>query len=135
MARVANAGLDKTYESAGDLSLCQFTFVKGAPMVAGGQQAQLTTCGANGRMVGIQQNTPDAAGLALRVRFDGTSKLLVDGTQGGGIAVGSPLKSDAAGRGIKAAGDKNHVGAYALEASTALGDIIEVLIVDMDLAV
>lgn len=131
--RVHLPGQDITLEAAGDLSTHQFKFVIGAVAVAGGQQARVNVTGSNNRVIGILQNKPNAAGLGAVVRVSGRSKLVVDGS-GTAIAVGSPLKSSS-GVGIVAGTDKDKVGAIALEASTANGDIIDSLIMNYDLAV
>lgn len=78
--------------------------------------------GTGGVTIGILQNDP-AVGQAARVRVLGTSKLVASTT----IAVGAIIKSTA-GTGVTAATDKDFIGAIALEAATATGDIIEVFI-------
>ena len=92
--------------------------------------ARANVSGANGQPVGIIQNKLVAANLGVVVRISGRSKLVVDGTVGGGTAVGTGLKSDASGRGVTAVTDKDKVGAIALEVSTAANDIIDVMVVN-----
>lgn len=89
---------------------------------------KVITSTAGSRMLGIQQNKPKID-EGLTVQVDGSSKLVVDGS-GTAIVIGDKLKSDASGRGIKTVTDGDEVGAFALEASTAAGDIIEALIVN-----
>lgn len=84
--------------------------------------------GTGERAIGILQNKPKT-GEGCAVRMLGTSKFVVDGAAGA-IAAGDKLKSDNAGRGIKTTIDGDELVALALEASTALGDVIEVQIVD-----
>lgn len=131
--RIQHVGQDTPLEAGADLSTHQFKFVIGAVAAAGGQQARVALSGLNGRTLGVLQDKPSAAGLVARVRVSGRTKLVVDGTTP--IAVGNPLKSNATGQGILAATDKDKVGALALEASIAAGDIIEALVVCYDLAV
>lgn len=67
-----------------------------------------------------------AAGVDLSVRVLGTAML----EAGGAIAAGGPIKpaADGSGKGIAQAG-AGPIGAYALQAAAADGDIIEVLVV------
>lgn len=119
-------GLQKTFKAAGDLSAAakQFTFVKFSA-------AQTVTTAAAGELaIGVQQNLPNAAGLGVVVRMvgaGGTSKLRVDGNAAN-IAAGDKLKADANGKGLKAAGANDDYYAVACEASTADGDVIEVVL-------
>ena len=133
MGRVAHDVFSKSYEASADLSASQYCFVKPSTGVAGGVSARMALCGANERTFGVLQTNPNAIGLAGTVRHAGTTKLKVDGS-GTAISVGDPLKSNASGIGVKAGTDKDHVGAIALEASTASGDLIEALIAIYDLA-
>lgn len=132
--RVNTPGMDKTWEANADLSASQFTFVIGVAGPAGGAQARVGLSGANGRTIGVLQNKPTAAGLGAVVRLSGTTKLKVDGSSVA-IVAGDPLKSDASARGVKAATDKDKVGAIAMEPSTAANDIIEAIVELYDLAV
>lgn len=133
--RIHLPGQDITFDSAADLSTHQFKFVIGAAAAGTSQLARVNVAGANGRTIGVLQNKPNAANLGAVVRVSGMTKLVVDGTAGGGTVVGGPLKSDASGRGVVAATDKDKVGAIALEASTAANDVIAALICNYDLAV
>lgn len=132
--RIHLPGQDITFDSAADLSTHQFKFVIGAAAAGNSQQARVNVAGANGRTIGVLQNKPNAANLGAVVRVSGMTKLVVDGS-GTAITVGLPLKSNASGQGVAAATDKDKVGAIALEASTAAGDIIAALICNYDLAV
>lgn len=87
----------------------------------------LVITGAGDKMVGILQDTP-ASGVAGEVGYAGISRLVVDGNAAA-IACGDYLKSDASGQGVKTTTNGDEVGAIALQASTAAGDIIAVEIV------
>jgi len=126
--RTSHGILDKSYEANADLSTYQFCFVKAVAGPAGGVNARLDLAEAGARTVGILQNKPSAAGLAAVGRFLGFSKLKVDGS-GTAIAAGDALKPTTGGVGIKVASNNDMVGAIAMEASSASGDIIEVLVV------
>jgi len=78
--------------------------------------------GTGGVCIGILQNNP-TIGKAALVRVLGTSKLVMSAT----CDELDQLKS-IAGAGVKVNGDNNWVGAIALEAATAVSDIIEVLV-------
>ncbi len=120
----SSGGADMTLGPANaDLSAKQYTF------------CELNTSGlvitstAGSRALGVQQNKPKA-GEGVAVRLEGaTSKLQVDGNVAA-IAIGDALKSDANGQGIKTTTDGDEVGAFALQASTAAGDVIEALVVN-----
>lgn len=82
--------------------------------------------GAGAEIDGILQNKPNLGeGCTVQCVEGVTSKLVVDA--GTDIAIGDFLKSDTNGKGVKASGG-DVVGAKALQAATADGDIIEVLI-------
>lgn len=85
-------------------------------------------------VLGITQTDANAAGQAVRVGISGVSKLTVDGTTP--IAVGDRLVPTTGGVGINASAASNteqNVGAEALEASSASGDVILVKIVNYPL--
>jgi hypothetical protein len=132
MARQARTGQDVTFEANADLSTLQFTAVKLVAGPAGGDDARVDA--STGRSHGILQNKPPAAGQGAVIRTSGFSKFKVDGS-GTPIAAGDPLKVTTGGVGVKAVADKDPVLAYAAAASTAAGDIIEVMIQKFDLAV
>ena len=111
-------------EASVDIDTKYYTFIR-KDVTTG----KVVTCGDGERMAGIQQNKPKA-GEGVSVRTQGTSKLVVDGTQGGGIGIGAKLKSDGSGRGIVTTSDGDEIGAIAQEASTAADDVIEVALVN-----
>jgi hypothetical protein len=115
--------LQKTFLAATDLSALQWTFVK---MSA---DQTVTGCAAGNQAIGVLTNMPKAAGQGAVVRLLGTTKLKVDGTVGGGISAGSPLKAGTAGVGVVSASNKDTVCAIALAGSSAAGDIIEAFLV------
>jgi len=131
--RIHVPGQDVTLEAAADLSTHQFKFMIGAAAGSNGQNARVDVSGANGRAFCVLQNKPSVAGQGAVVRLTGRSKLVVDGS-GTGITVGLPLKSDASGRGVSAAANKDRVGAIALEASSAANDIIDALVSVFDIS-
>jgi len=89
--------------------------------------------GLNGRVIGVLQNNPNIS-EAASVAQSGSSRCVSDGS-GTAIVVGDALKSDASGRAIKAATDKDHVFGHAMDPSTAAGTIIGVDLMLYDLAV
>lgn len=111
-----NYGLDVTFKAAADLSSYQYCFV----YISAANT--VTYCGANGRVLGILQNKPDAANESAVVRIAGRSLLKVNEE----CAVGKLLTSTSAGLGeiVDAAGE--FVGAIAHEAATAQNDLITV---------
>lgn len=76
-----------------------------------------------GAVYGILQNTPPQ-GQAADVGIVGISKLVA----GAAVSAGAQLMSDTSGRGITQTGS-NVIGATALEAATAAGQLITVAIV------
>lgn len=81
-------------------------------------------------VLGPINNEPAAAtGAEVELAVGGTALLIVNGTVNGGIAVGSFIGSNTAYKGVNVTGDDAYYFAIALEASTADGDIIEVLLV------
>lgn len=112
---------DISIPAAGNLSALQFTFVT---MSA---EWVVDTCGAGGKPVGVQQNKPDAAGKLVAIVTHGPTQLVVDGNAGA-ISRLSWLKSDSAGKGVATTTDKDVVGAMALQASSAAGDVIPAII-------
>lgn len=117
--------MDVTFEANSDLSAeaKQYTFVGLVAGPAAGPNARVDTV-TSGEHRYIMQNRPKS-GKGAVVRNHGFSSLRVDGTSGGGIAVGSFIKPSTGGKGVVAsAGDA--FSAIACEASTADGDVIEV---------
>jgi len=109
-------------EAGEDLSSHQYCFV-----YADTDGQLLHSVNATGMILGVLQDDPDAAGEGALLGIGGISKLVVDGNAGA-IATGDKLTSNSEGKGIKTTTDKNVYGAIALEASTAAGDLIQVLV-------
>lgn len=123
MSRTTDIGI--TRKADADLSAKQYFAVKltgtngcdlaGASDAAGGEA-----------IVGVLQNKP-TSGKAAEILLEGSVTKVAAGAA---FAVGDPLKTDANGRFIKAAGEAAgtlvHVVATALEAAAALNDIVEV---------
>ena len=119
--RANRHGGDISIPVSADLSNYQFCFVtmSGAETV--------TFCGAGGKPVGVLQNKPDTIGHAAAIVTHGPTQLCVDGNAGA-ISRLSWLKSDSAGKGVATTTDKDVVGAMALQASSAAGDVIPAII-------
>jgi len=119
MAQSTGSIADFTLGNANaDLSAKQYTCVK--HLTTG----LVDTAGAGDLPRGIQQNKP-LAGEGVSVRTMGTSKLVVDGS-GTAIAIGDALKPDSTGRGVKTVTAADNIIGYAMAASTAANDVIEV---------
>lgn len=103
--------------AAADLSSGQFLAVK----VTASRAVNLANTGGEA-VVGILQNQP-TSGQAADVGFIGVSKLVA----GAAFAAGVELMTDTSARGITAT-STNHRFAIALEAATAAGQIVTVLI-------
>lgn len=121
MSQSLGVMFDMTAVANADLSLKTFFVLK---LVTGGK---VDLAGAGERACGILQNKPKS-GEGAAVRFTGTSKVVVDGTTP--ILVNDALKADANGKGVKTTSDGDEVFGFAMEASSADGDIIEVLLVN-----
>jgi len=111
-----------TFPAATDLSSYQYCFVN---LETDGQIGMATTTEA---IIGVLQDDPDAENESASVCVYGVSKLYVDGNAGA-IACGDKLSADTAGKGVKTTTNSDDYGAIALEASTAAGDLISVLVV------
>jgi len=85
---------------------------------------EVVLAGAGGGF-GVLQNKPEA-GQGAEVRHHGISRCEVDGNATN-IAIGDLICSDANGRGVVADTIDDLAFGIALEASTALGDVISVL--------
>jgi hypothetical protein len=85
---------------------------------------EVVLAGAGGG-VGILQNKP-VAGQGAEVRHHGISRHVVDGNATN-IAIGDLITSDAAGKGVVADTIDDLAYGIALEASTADGDVISIL--------
>lgn len=106
-----------TLKSHADYSAKQYRFVK----INSAGSAELS--GADEDAVGVLQNTP-AAGEAAVVAIGGVSKLYIGTT--GSLVAGSQVAAMANGEGILANSGAFNLG-YALEDSTADGDIISII--------
>jgi hypothetical protein len=113
-------GFQFTLPAGADLSASQFCFVN-ADTTAAGSRAVLPAAG--GRVVGVLQNKPNAAGLACSLIVDGVSKVKV-GT--GGATAGGTLKALADGT-VTTAGAGTYAVGIALETGVA-GQLIPVLL-------
>ena len=110
-----------SFKAAGNLSTLQDTFVKAtAAHTVGG-------AGAGEKAIGVLKNAPDAAGKAARVQLIGRTQVKVNANSPN-IAVGDWIKSGANGVGVQSTTNKDTVLALALEAASADGVIIEVLL-------
>lgn len=114
----SNVGIDIPLTVAADLSAAQFRF-----MIVG-TDGRGTTSAANGKIIGILQNTPAAAGRAGVFRIAGVSKLEV----GASVSAGDYLASNAQGFGTTAASLVDQIGAQALSTANGSGDYIDVLL-------
>lgn len=104
-------------EASADLSTKQFYLID-----IGATGAAVNTT-AGGIVDGVLQNKPNAAGQEANVAFSGVSKVVA----GAAITRGARVASDANGK-VVAAVSTDHVCGTALEAATADGDIISVLL-------
>jgi len=114
--------LTTSFPASGDLSSYQYHFMN---LESDGQVALASATEA---IIGILQDDPDAEDEGASVGIVGISKLYVDGN-GTNIAPGDKLAANSSGHGAKTTTDLDDYGAIALEASTADGDIIKVLLV------
>lgn len=120
---------DRSYKAENDLSAKQFRFVE----MSGSDQIDVCD-GTADIAIGVLQNDP-LAGQAAQVRHLGVSKVVTNGTTNGGISIGSWVGTDAVGKGIRKSADKDWVAGIALDASSADGVIIRVLLMPQFLAV
>lgn len=111
-----NAILCKTYTADADLSSYQYRFVK---LTATG----IAICGNGEVPIGILQNDPNI-GEQANVMLMGISNLVAHAA----IAINATLGSQAVGRAVTVSADTNTYNAIALEAATAQGDEIKVLL-------
>ncbi len=112
----------ESYEAQTDLSTKQYY------AVALQSDENRVALAAAGVAHGILQNKPSAQGQGAEVRHLGISRHVVDGNATN-IAIGDLITSDAAGKGVVADTINDLAYAIALEASTADGDIISVLMI------
>ena len=92
-----------------------------------GADGYASLAGAGGVCIGVLQNKPSAAGQAAEIAVYGITKVVSDGS-GVNIVVGDKLKADASGHAVKAATDADMVAGIALNASTAAGTIISMIL-------
>jgi hypothetical protein len=109
---------DVTFEAAADLSTKQFHFVK----LSAANTVDVCTATTD-NPIGILQNKPSAAGRPAVVRLFGMSKVVASGIISAGALIATEADAEA---GIPATNDP--VVGKALEAATAQGDLIKVLI-------
>jgi hypothetical protein len=112
--------LDISLLAGADLSALQYCFVK---LTA---DNTVEKCGAGEQAIGILQNKPDTIGQAARVRVFGVSRF-VNGTAGA-IAFGVKVKSDADGKGVAAAANKDLYFGIVLDGVAAVDNLATILI-------
>lgn len=109
-----------SYKSNADLSANQYKAVK-----INSSREVLVVGGATDEIIGFQQNIPLAvAGAAVSVAEGGSGS--AKAMAGAAFSCGAYLKLDASGRLVTGGGGGDENWAIALEAATALGDIVEV---------
>ena len=108
-----------TLVAGADLSTHRYKFLK----VTADYTVNIAT--ANGdAIVGVQDDIPfAAAGAQVAVRFAGTAVVMA----GAAIAAGAKVTADASGRAVTVGATQDYHG-IALEAATAVGDLIEVFL-------
>lgn len=109
----------ESYNSVPDLSTKQYFAVK---LTSTENDIVLADAGVG---IGILQNKPEA-GQGAEVRHHGISRNVVDGNATN-ISIGDPITSDANGKGVVADTIGDLAYGIALEASSADGDVISVL--------
>jgi hypothetical protein len=111
----------ETLEASADLSAKQFYIVKMSTT------RKIDVCDSAAAAHGVLQDKPKSGedGNVAVCGAGGITRLVVDGS-GTAIAAGDYIKSNASGKGIKGAVDKDRVIGKALEAATADGIIIAV---------
>lgn len=113
--------LDKTFEAAADLSAKQYRLVK----MSGANTVNVASA-ATDAIIGVLQNEPKS-GEAAVVRLEGTSKVS-SGTPVG-VSYGGYVTSDSNGQAIATTTtDDNVIGIALSAASTAVDDVVEILI-------
>jgi hypothetical protein len=109
-----------SFPAGADLSALQFYAVQL------NTSAAVVVSDATVRNLGILQNAP-TSGQAAEVALIGITRAKVDGNAGA-IACMDALAPDANGVLVKTTADNDEVIAYALQASTAAGDLIAVFV-------
>ncbi|MBW2674616.1 MAG: DUF2190 family protein [Deltaproteobacteria bacterium] len=112
---------DMSFKAENDLSAKQYYFVE----LSAADQVDVCD-GATDKTIGVLQNKP-TAGHAAQVRVLGISKVVSNGS-GTAIAVGDYVGTDASGKAVKKATDKDFIAGIALDASSADGTVIRVLL-------
>jgi hypothetical protein len=122
MTTQSGAVLDHSFKAAADQSAKQYYFLKysAADTVA-------VCSAAADRVIGVLMNKPNAAGLAANVRILGIAPVVSDGS-GTAIAVGDYVGPSSAGKAVKKATTDYSVAGIALDASSADGTVIRVLL-------
>jgi hypothetical protein len=125
-----NGLLDKAMKVS-DASIARYKLVKGDQTNTTNAEPVVTVAGAETeRLIGITQEATTAANQFAAIRLAGISKLQVDGNAAA-IDIGDSICAGTAGVGHKSttadAAEQWAIG-YALEPSTADGDVITVLI-------
>lgn len=108
-----------TLPAGGDLSAHQWKFMT---VNSSGQAILQTTV--NGRVVGVLQNDPAAAGREAEVAVAGVVKALVGGTA---VAAGDEVEVTAAGLALTAAGTGSNIVGICLVGAAA-GGLAEILL-------
>ena len=110
----------RSYKAAADLSAKQFYIVE----LTGTDQVNVANATTD-TPIGVLQNDPKS-GEAATVRHIGVSKVVSDGS-GTAIVIGDNLGTGATGLAVKKTANNDKVIGIALDASTAAGAIIRVL--------
>lgn len=123
MATQSGAVLDHTFKAAADQSAKQYFFLKYSAV-----DTVALCAAATDRAIGVLMNKPAAAGLAADVRILGIAPVVSDGS-GTAIAVGDTVGPNSAGKAVKKATADYNVAGIALDASSADGTVIRVLLI------
>jgi len=108
-------------KAAADLTAKQFYLVKRT------SATEVNICGAGEVALGVLVNKPNT-GEAADVFAFGYAQVVSDGNAAA-IAIGDPLKSDAAGKAVKAATNHDHIVGWSDEVSTTATYKMKALIV------
>jgi hypothetical protein len=115
----SEAMVSVTLEASGDLSDYQYYLVKSGT----GERRVSVNTSAGGAVVGVLQNKPDAVGAAATVAISGVVPVIA----GDAIDAMAQVTSDSSGR-VVAYSETDVIVGRALQAATAAGDIISVLL-------
>jgi hypothetical protein len=122
MATQSGAVFDHSFKAAADQSTKQYYFVE----LSAADTVAVCNAAAD-RAIGVLMNKPAAAGQAADVRILGIAPVVSDGS-GTNIAVGDYVGPSSAGKAVKKATADYSVAGIALDASTADGVVIRVLL-------